>query len=95
MAPDYFSGLFVRLCFAGPLLYVGLQLACDPEGFVTASRNLAMVLQELNQSLRGRDSRNWIRSVEPGRPPARTRSGVRIAGIVISLCALLPFALVN
>ncbi len=46
-----FGLMLIRLCYAGPLLYIGLAMALDPAGFVAGLGNLEQGIRNFQQSL--------------------------------------------
>ena len=89
MTPDDVAMLFVRLCVAGPLLYIGLAIAIDPASLERWAEALAHELHAFEQRLKG------IQWQEPLPGPGSVhcspsaRNAVRIAGLVITAFAFL------
>jgi len=92
MTPDDAATLFVRLCLAGPLLYIGLVIAIDPASLERWAEAGAHELRTFEQRLKGGQ---WQEPLpEPGSvhcsPSAR--NAVRIAGLVLAAFAFLHLA---
>ena len=49
MTQDAAAALFARFCLAGPILYVGLAMAIDPESFVRRAEAAAHALEAFRQ----------------------------------------------
>jgi hypothetical protein len=77
------AALFARLCFAGPLLYIGLVMATDPASFALGLANLADVLHSVAHRFDvGRKQR-----VTPD--TALSHAGIRCTGILVVSAAFL------
>jgi hypothetical protein len=84
--------LLVRLCFSGPLLYIGLTMAMDPAGFVNSSAMLAGVLSTLAHRLRGLHGQEPLYGPGSVDVSGKTRFAVRFVGLALAACALLVLA---
>jgi hypothetical protein len=76
--------LFARLCFAGPLLYIGLSMVMDPQCFMTFTAAFAQALRTFE--------RRFDASAPPLAPldtSVRTPVLLRVAGVAVCLFALL------
>jgi hypothetical protein len=85
---DDAGALFVRLCFAGPLLYIGALLLVDPESFAKFADQAAHEMRAFEQRL---NSRKWNDTLLPPRPAhisAGTRIGLRGFGVALCLLAM-------
>jgi len=84
-----FGWMLVRLCYAGPLLYIGLAMALDPAGFVRLLSNLARGIRSFQQQLQGLRGQPLPGE---GAPFAVSRGGrmvFQLAGAALALVALL------
>jgi hypothetical protein len=92
MAPDDAATFFVRLCVAGPLLYIGLVMAIDPASLVRSLDALVHVVRTFEQR---RNGLQWQEPLPESGPvycsPAVLRA-VRLAGLVLTACAFLHLA---
>jgi len=91
MLSDQAATLFARFCFCGPLLYIGLLMAIDPASFVRVAETLSRELRTFEHRIRGLQ---WGPFLEPQsiHVSPRARKGVRFAGLVLSLFAVLLLA---
>ena len=92
MTPEDAATFFVRLCLAGPLLYIGLVIAIDPASLVRWAEALAHALRTFEQRLKGVQWREPL--PEPGsvHVSPTARNGMRLAGLVITAFAFLHLA---
>src|SRR5687768_4562298 len=84
------ESLVIRLCLAGPLLYVGLHMVLQPGQFLIALRNVAALVQISLENFQ-----QALRQQEPFRDPNSVsvssvvsdgaRFFVRVAGMVLVL----------
>ena len=84
------ESFLVRLCLAGPLLYVGLQMILQPAQFLTSLRTLAssveIALQNFQQALRQQEPFRDPNSVSVSSVVSDgERFFVRVAGMVLVL----------
>ncbi|HYI93356.1 MAG TPA: hypothetical protein VEX68_07415 [Bryobacteraceae bacterium] len=88
------ESLLIRLCLAGPLLYLGLHMILEPRQFVTSLRSHAssieVALQNFQQALRQQEP---FRDPEGAYVSSEVSSGallfVRIAGMVLAFFSVL------
>lgn len=81
--------MLVRLCYAGPLLYIGLAMALDPAGFVANLGNLEQGIrsfQQNQQGLRGRPPQGATSQPSASRT---VNAAFRVAGTALAVIALL------
>jgi hypothetical protein len=88
------ESLLIRLCLAGPLLYVGLHMLLDPGQFITSLRALAsgveIALQNFQQALRQQEPFRDPNSVRINPDvSARVRLFVRCSGMVLVLFSVI------
>ena len=83
--------IFLRLCFSGPLLYIGLSMAIDPLSFVKSVQMLACALRTFEHRLHGFQWREQSLQPDSGQISPRTGIAVRCAGVAVAVCALLYF----
>ena len=83
------EALLTRLCAGGPLLFLGLMMAIDPDGIAQSLGGLAGALRELEDRLQGelRPEPQEAVTVSAG-----VRISVRLAGMAITLCTFLLLA---
>ena len=84
--------LFVRLCFSGPLLYIGLVMALDPAWFVTSSARLGRALRAFDNRLRGLHWQEPLWELDSAGESGKTRLAIRFAGLALTACAFLILA---
>ena len=87
------ESFLVRLCLAGPLLYVGLHMILEPAHFLVSLRNLASQVQISLENFQ-----QALRQQEPFRDPNSvsvsslvsdgSRVFVRVGGMVLVLFAV-------
>jgi hypothetical protein len=92
MTPDDAATLFVRLCVAGPFLYLGLMMAIDPAGPVRSLEALDHALRTFKHRLNGLQWQEPLRESGTVYFSPAVRNGVRLAGLVITACAFLHLA---
>lgn len=83
------GGLLVRLCAAGPLLYIGLVLLTDPASIAAMSENLAVELQRFEQRLRGFDRVKPVYSAASVSIPKDLRIALQCTGAILIACGVL------
>ena len=81
--------LLVRLCAAGPLLYIGLVLLTDPASIAAMSENLAVELQRFQQRFRGFYRVKPLYSAETVSMPKDLRIALQCTGIILIACGVL------
>ena len=84
-----FGWMLVRLCYSGPLLYIGLAMALDPAGFLANLGNLMQGIRRFEQHLQG--WRGQPQMDDARFPPASraVRTAFRMGGVALALVALL------
>ncbi len=87
------GGLFVGLCFFGPLLYVGLVMLRDPRGVIRIFERLAGTLRTLNGSMQGFP--RYEAEPEPARDPVALRIFIQFAGAALVFYAVLRLAAIE
>ncbi len=93
MAPDTVTQLIARLFLAGPILYIGLVMSLDPDGFVRLLRVASGAMETLQE--RFRSYRTFLPPPIPvtGQISARASRWVRFCGVVLSVVAFLSIAI--
>jgi hypothetical protein len=86
---EHAGALLTRLCFSGPLLYIGLSMAIDPKGFVALVEVLSHTLRRFEQRLHGPDWKEPFREPLPVNATPRARIAVRLTGVVFAIFALV------
>ena len=90
LAPEL---LLVRLCLAGPLLYIGLYMTIEPTKFVTSLCTLAgmveCALQNFQQALRRQEPFREPDSIVMTNVTDRVRILVKTAGLLLVFSSLL------
>ena len=81
--------LLVRLCAAGPLLYIGLVLLTDPASIAAISENFAAELQRFEQRLRGFDRVRPVYSAASVSMPKNLRIALQCTGAILIACGVL------
>jgi len=84
-----FGWMLVRLLYSGPLLYLGLAMALDPAGFISALGNLEQGIRRFDQHLQGLRGQPLIGEVRFPPVTPGVRAAFRIAGAALALIALL------
>lgn len=84
-----FEQFFIRLCLAGPLLYIGLQMLFEPFSFAELSRMVHCSIVNFRNALN-----LTRRHLPPYVPPrvfvsVRARLGIRTAGMTLVLLSML------
>lgn len=87
-----FSWMLVRLCLSGPVMYVGLAMALDPDGFVAMLGNMARELRNFEQRLREPGWQAPMREVDSLAVTSRARLAFRMAGTALAVVAVLHLA---
>lgn len=82
------------LCFSGPLLYISLVMVTDPASFVKSVNALACAVRTLEHRIRGLQWQEPPWELDSAGVSPRARNAVRFAGLILAVCALLPFAIV-
>ena len=91
MAGDV-QAIVARLCLAGPLLYAGLLMIIDPGWFMRLSGLIAYGIRNFEQRCRGL---YWQAAFpDPHTDCPRLRSGIRLAGVVVSAAAVAYVAVI-
>jgi hypothetical protein len=85
------QAILPRLCLAGPLLYVGLLMIIDPGWFMRLSGLIAYGIRNFEQRCRGLYSQALF---HPHTDSPRLRSGIRLAGVVVSAAAVAYVAVI-
>lgn len=86
---DHAGALLARLCFSGPLLYIGLSMAIDPKGFVTLVEILSHTLRRFEQRLHGPDWKEPFREPPSVNVTPQARITVRLTGVALAIFALV------
>lgn len=89
MAPDHAATFLVRLCLAGPLLYIGLVMTIDPASLGRSAEALAHALRTFEQRLNGVQWQEPLRESGPVHLSPTVRNAVRFAGLVLTAFAFL------
>jgi hypothetical protein len=84
-----FELMLVRLCLSGPLIYIGLSMALNPEGFVAVLGNVMRSIRNFEQALREPRWQAPMRGPDTLTISGRTRAAFRAAGTAVALIALL------
>ncbi|MCX6638375.1 MAG: hypothetical protein NT090_25255 [Acidobacteria bacterium] len=92
MTPDDAATLFVRLCVAGPFLYLGLVMAIDPASLVRPLDALVHALRTFEQRRNGLQWQEAPPESGSVHDSPALRNGVRLAGSVITAFAFLHLA---
>jgi hypothetical protein len=87
-----FGWMLVRLCLSGPVMYIGLAMALDPDGFVAMLGNMARELRNFEQRMREPRWQAPIREADSIAVTGRMRLAFRVAGIVLAVFAVLHLA---
>jgi hypothetical protein len=77
--------IIALLLFSGPLFYLGLWLAIDPEGLATLPHDTLRSACRIGKNLTRRSAE---RLVEPAHVSGRVRTALRVAGVVLVLLAI-------
>ena len=78
--------LLLRLCFAGPVLFIGVSMMLDPQSFTRWSEDLAQALHTVTD--------RYQRPMRVFDTRARSRtaaSTIRLAGVTVILFAFVWF----
>ena len=86
MSWDDAGTIFLRLCFSGPLLYIGLIMATQPASFVQMLQTLADELRSFEQRYLGQHNQSPL----PADASLMIHRAVRAVGITLCIGALLP-----
>ena len=89
MVLDSAGTIFVRLCFSGPLLYIGLLMVIDPASFVTSLQTLACVLRTFEHRFHGFQWQERLSEPDSVQVSPGARKAVRFAGLALAAIALL------
>ena len=81
--------LLVRLCAAGPLLYIGLVLVTDPTSIAAMFENFAAELQRFEQRFRGFDRIKPVYSAASVSMPKDLRIALQCTGAILIACGVL------
>ena len=84
-----FELMLVRLCLSGPLIYIGLLMALNPDGFVAGLGNVMRGIRNFEQSLREPRWQAPMRETDTFTVSGRTRAAFRAAGTALAVIALL------
>lgn len=87
-----FGWMLVRLCLSGPVLYIGLAMALDPDGFVAILGNMARELRNLEQRMREPRWQAPMRETDSFTVSVRMRVAFRMAGTALAIFAVLHLA---
>ena len=68
------------------MLFIGLLMVIDPDGFLRMSQALAVALRTFEQHLRGYPL--VAQSPEPA--PVTNRTAVRLGGVCVAVTAVIP-----
>jgi hypothetical protein len=83
--------ILTRLWLAGPLLYLGLSMAIDPDALLAASAQLSRALHRFQDRFHSYHRRMPVPG--PELPSSSgMRRGVRLAGFVLASAAFLVLA---
>jgi len=84
-----FGLMLVRLCYSGPLLYIGLAMALDPAGFVANLGNLMQGIRRFEQHLQGWRGQPQMGDVRFPSASRAVRTAFRMAGVALAVISLL------
>lgn len=84
--------MLVRLCLSGPLLYIGLAMTLDPDGFVAGLGNLMRGIRNFEQQMREPRWQGPIRETDSIAVSSGMRAAFRISGVALAIVAVLHLA---
>jgi hypothetical protein len=95
MVLDQAARILVRLCSCGPLLFIGLLMAIDPASVARLSEMLVRGRHNFGHGLRGFSWQERLCEPEEAKVSKAERIALRLAGLVLTACAVLYLAAVN
>jgi hypothetical protein len=87
-----FGLMLVRLCFSGPLLYIGLSMALHPDSFIAGLSNLMRGIRNFEQQIRAPRWQAPLLSTDSIVVSSRMRAAFRMAGTALAVTAVLHLA---
>ncbi len=87
-----FGLMLVRLCYSGPLLYIGLSMALHPDGFVAGLSNLIRGIRNFEQQIREPGWQGPMRETDVITVSSSTRAAFQMAGAALAVTAVLHLA---
>ena len=87
-----FGWMLVRLCLSGPVLYIGLAMALDPDGFAAMLGNMARELRNFEQRMREPRWQSPMRETDSFTVSETMRVVFRMAGTALAIFAVLHLA---
>ncbi len=87
-----FGLMLVRLCYSGPLLYLGLAMALDPSAFIAGLGNLHQGIRDFEHRLQGMRGEPPFGETAPPSVSRATRVAFRMGGAALAAIALIHLA---
>ena len=87
-----FGLMLVRLCLSGPLIYIGLSMALDPDGFVAGLSNLMRGIRNFEHQMREPRWQGPMREADSIVASVGLRACFRVAGAALAAIAELHLA---
>ena len=87
-----FELMLVRLCLSGPLMYIGLAMALDPDGFIAMLGNVMRNIRNFEQHMREPRWQGPMRETDSIVASAGMRVCFRMAGGALAVVAVLHLA---